>query len=90
MLKYFSNVVKNLNLRVDESLPNQNLNFIKRYENNPGIKGTERNVERRNLTFSIATFAYIDQKLKKDTDIPTWILKENSDLFAQFNYINLS
>ena len=66
MLKYFSNVVKNLNLKVDESLPNQNLNFIKRYENNPGIKGTERNV-----AFSIATFAYIDQKLKKDTDIPT-------------------
>ena len=52
MLKYFSNVVKNLNLKVDESLLNQNLNFIKRYENNPGIKRTERNVERRNLSAS--------------------------------------
>ena len=103
---FFSNLVKNLNLKVDKSLLNQNLDFIedlvlktiKRYQNHPSIKRTERNVERRNLSFSFATFTDMDQQLKnlnlekfsQDTDIPTRLLKESSDLFAQFNYINLS
>ena len=89
-----------MNLKVYENLPNQNLDFIedpvlraiKRYENQPSIKGTERNVKRVNFSFNFATFTDIEQKLKnlnprktsQDTDIRTRILKENSDLFAEF------
>ena len=58
----------------------------------------ERNVERRNVSFSFTTFTDIEQQLKhlnpkktfQDTDIPTRILKEHSDLFAQFILKNFS
>ena len=51
---FFSNVVKDLNLKFDESFVNQNLDLIenpalrdlKRYKNHPSIKGIERNVKR--------------------------------------------
>ena len=69
---FFSNVVKNLNLKVDERLLNQNVEFIedpvltalKRYENHPSIKGIDRNVERRNFSFIFATFTDIKKQLK--------------------------
>ena len=95
---FFSSVAKNLNLKVNESLLNQNVDFIedpvlsplKHHENFPSIKGIERNVERRNFSFSFATFTDIEQQLKnlnpnkvsQDKDIPTRVLKENSNLFA--------
>ena len=98
------NVVKNLNLKVDESLLNQNVGLIedsvlralKRYENHPSIKRIERNVERRNFSFSFGTFTDTEQQLKnlnpkkasQGTDIPTRILKANSDLFTQFVFKN--
>ena len=64
------------------------LRSLKHYENYPSIKEIERNVERRNFSFSSATFTDIEQQLKnlnpkkasQDTDIPTRILKENSEL----------
>ena len=67
------------------------LRALKHYENYPSIKEIERNVERRNFSFSSATFTDIEQQLKnlnpkkasQDTDIPTRILKENSELFVQ-------
>ena len=57
-----SNVVKTLNLKVGESLLNQNvdriedpvLGALKRYKNHPKIIGIEGNVE-KNLFFSFAT-----------------------------------
>ena len=63
------------------------LRALKRYENHPSIKGIVRN-----FSFSFAAFINIEQQLKnldpkkasQDTDNPTRILKENSDLFAQF------
>ena len=66
---FFSKVVKNLNLNVDENLLSQNLDFIedpvlraiKLYGNQPSIKGIERNVKRRNFPLSIATFTDIKQ-----------------------------
>ena len=69
---FFSNNVKNLNLKVDENLLNQNLEFIeelllraiKHYEDHPSVKGIERNVGRRNFSFSFATFTDIEQELK--------------------------
>lgn len=70
------------------------LRAIKRYENHPSKKGIERNVEKS--FFSFVTFTVIEQQLKnlnqnkafQDTYIPTRILKENSDLFAQFIFKN--
>ena len=66
---FFSKVVKNLNLNVDENLLSQNLDFIedpvlraiKLYGNQPSIKEIERNVKRRNFPLSIATFTDIKQ-----------------------------
>ena len=66
---FFSKVVKNLNLNVDENLLSQNLVFIedpvlraiKLYGNQASIKGIERNVKRRNFPLSIATFTDIEQ-----------------------------
>ena len=81
---FFSNAVKNLHLKVDESLLNQNVDLIedpvlralKRYENHPSIKGIERNVERSNFSFSFATSTDIEQlknlnpkKASQDMDI---------------------
>ena len=90
---FFLNVAKNLNLKVDENLLNQNLGFIedpvlrtiKSYKNHPSIKGIEKNVERKSFSFSFATVTDIEQQLKnlnpkkafEDTDIPTRIIKEN-------------
>ena len=81
-------------------MPNQNVDLIKNpvlralknYENHPSVKRIERNVERRNFFFMFAFFTGIEQQLKNlnpkkashDTNIPTRILKGNSDLFAQF------
>ena len=87
-------------LKVDKNLLNQNVDSIensvgraiKQYENHPSIKGIERNVESRIFFFCFELSFCIEQKLKKmnpkkasqDTDIPTRILKENSDFSAQF------
>ena len=68
------------------------LRALKHYENHPSIKGIQRNVERRNFSFSFATFTDIEQQLKnlnlkktcQDTDMPTKILKENFNFLAQF------
>ena len=84
---FFSNVVKDLNLKFDESFLNQNLGLIenpalrdlKRYKNHPSIKGIERNVKKRNFSFSLATFTDIEKQLRnlnpkksgQDADIPT-------------------
>ena len=86
---FFSNFVKNLNLKVHKNLLNQNVDLIedpvlrafKCYKNHPSIRGIERNVERRNFFFSYATFSDIEQQLKnsnpnkayQSTDIPTRI-----------------
>ena len=88
---FFSNVVKYLNIKVGESLLNQNLDLIedpvlghiKCYKNHPSIKRTGIQL--------FSTFTDIEQQLKhlnpikvsQDTDIPTRILKENSDPFVQ-------
>ena len=50
----------------------------------------------KKVFFSFVTFTVIEQQLKnlnqnkafQDTHIPTRILKENSDLFAQFIFKN--
>ena len=86
--------------KVNKSLLNQNLDLVedpvlralKHYENYPSIKEIERNLERRNCSFSFATFTAIEQQLKnlnpnkasRDTNIPTRILKKNSDLISKF------
>ena len=80
-----------LNQNVD-LIKNPVLRALKNYENHPSVKGIERNVERRNFYFMFAFFTGIEQQLKnlnpkkasQDTNIPTRILKENSDIFAQF------
>ena len=85
--KFFLNVVNSLNLKVNKSLLNQNVDLIKyfvmralkRIKYLESIKGIERIVERRSIIFSLATFTDIEQQLKninakkasQDTDIPT-------------------
>ena len=60
MNDFFSNNVKILNLKVDECLLNQNVDLTE----DPvlrALKGRERNVERRNFSFSFATFTDNEQ-----------------------------
>ena len=66
-------VVKNLNLKVDENLLNENPDFVedpvlravKHYENQTSIKKEiKRNVDKRNFSFSFAFFTDNKQQLK--------------------------
>ena len=101
---FFSNAVNSLNLKVKKSLLKQNVDLLKDLvvkalkscEHLPSIKGIQRIVERRNITFSFATCTDIEQQLKnisakkalQDTDIPTRILKikiEEADFSKVFD-----
>ena len=69
-----------------------NLNYINKFKNNPSIKVVKsRNTEEQTFTFSYVSYEEVLNKIRKlqtatrtqQNDIPTKILKENSEVFAR-------
>ena len=99
---YFSNLVSNLNITIDKNLLSEEagindliLSTIKKYENHPSIKAIKNNVRHdKSFAFDPITLREIENEIQnldlskvvQETDIPSKIIKENSDIFAPVFY----
>ena len=103
--KFFANIVKELNLAIDEEfLVNADhirdpvLRAIEKYKNHPSVKAISDKYDKNTFSFKQVSLDEIKKEIKKldtkkacqDTDIPTKILVENSDIFADFFFQNLN
>ena len=101
---FFSNVVKNLKITINENIISDTngiddpvLKAIEKYKKHPSIlaiKKISKNI------FSFQKVSYEDiiketqnldaSKACQDTDVPTKIIKNNSDIFGDFTYQNFN
>ena len=103
--KFFVEVVKNLDITIDESLLNNVsqlndpvLSAIERYKNHPSILAITEQNKSNIFSFHYVSFEEIIKEIGKleikkacqETDIPTKLIKENSDIFADFIYQNFN
>ena len=98
--KFFANIVTQLNLAIDEDLlENVNhisdpvLRAIEKYKNHPSVKAISEKYNKNTFSFEHVSLDEIKnnilnldvKKACQDTDIPTKIIRENCDIFADFN-----
>ena len=103
--KFFANIVKELNLVIDnEFLVNADhigdpvQNAIKKYKNHPSVKAISVKYDKNTFSFRYVSLDEIKKEIKnlntmkacQDTDIPTKIVQENSDVLAEFIFQNLN
>ena len=103
--EFFANVVKNLNITINEDILSDTkgiddpvLIAIEKYKKHPSIRAI-KDISKNN-TFSFQKVSYEEalkeiQKLDaskacQDTDVPTKIIKSNSDIFGDFIYQNFN
>ena len=98
--KFFVNIVPSLKISQKENyetdVGNDNepmLNYINKFKNHPSIKIIKsRKKEEQTFTFSYVSYEEVLSKIRKlqamkmtqQNDIPTKILKENSEVFARY------
>ena len=103
---FFSTIISNLNIpehQVPDPISNDvsdpALKSILKYKNHPSIKAIEKiaklnslfkfsNVEKREILHEIVNLDA--SKSCQDTDVPTIIIKENADIFADFIYLAIN
>ena len=103
--KFFANIVTELNLAIDEDLlENVNhisdpvLRAIEKYKNHPSVKAISEKYTKNTFSFKHVSLDETKKKIlnldvKKacqDTDIPTKIVRENYDIFADFIFQNFN
>ena len=103
--KFFANIVKELNLVIDnEFLVNVDhigdpvQKAIEKYKNHPSVKAISEKYDKNTFSFRYVSLDEIKKEIKnlntkkacQDTDIPTKIVQENSDIFAEFIFQNLN
>ena len=96
---FFTNAVKNLNITVSGDIPYEANNIkdpvlkaIEKYKKHPRIKAIAGIRENDNFTLEKSSYKEIlheinqldTRKACKDTDVPSKIIKVNSDIFADF------
>ena len=103
---FFANVVKNLNIAIDETLLNDTSDCsdpvekaIRKYENHPSILMISQKITKKNFSSKLVRKEKIMKELEKLgnkkasqclDNIPTRIIKENTDLFSDFLYQNFN
>ena len=104
--EFFTNAVKNLDIPLPvgtsltyEKQDNPVSKAIKRYENHPSIASTKkRNIPQDSFSLNSVSLNEIQKqinslnpnKASQKTDIPTRIIKNNSDILSQFMYDNIN
>ena len=103
--KCFANIVIELNLVIDnEFLVNVDhigdpvQKAIGKYKNHPSVKAISEKYDKNTFNFRYVSLDEIKKEIKnlntkkacQDTDIPTKIVQENSDIFAGFIFQNLN
>ena len=101
----FVKVIQNLNIVIPEDLLNNTsqindpvLRAIEKYKNHPRILAISKKCEENSFSLKYVSFEEIIKEIGKleikkacqDTDIPTKIIKENADIFADFIYQNFN
>ena len=103
---FFVNIVPSLKISPKENyetdVKNDNeliLNYINKFENHPSIKVIKsRKKEEQTFTFDSVSYEEVISEIRKlqagktikQNDIPTKILKENSDVFAIYFHKNIN
>ena len=97
MNKFFSNIVKNLGIPVDDdfdpvigNLKGPVFKAILKYKNHPSILGIRDTQKNSIFCFKEVIIEEIEKEISKlnskkasqNSDIPTRIVKENADIFA--------
>ena len=104
--EFFVNIVPSLkispNENYDTDVGNDNepiLNYINKFKNHPSIKVIKsRKKEEQTFTFSYVSYEEVLNEIRKlqttkttqQNDIPTKILKENSEVFARYFHKNIN
>ena len=103
--KFFANIVLELNLGIDKDfienvdhIGDPVLKAIEKYKNHPSIKVISEKYNKNTFSFNYVTLDEVIKEIKnldsskacQDTDIPTKILMENSDLFGDFIFQNFN
>ena len=106
MNTFFSTIINNLNIpeyQVPDPISNDVndpvLKSILKYKDHPRVKAIEKiaklnslfkfsNVEKRKILHEIVNLDA--SKSCQDTDVPTIIIKENADIFADFIYLAIN
>ena len=103
--KFFANIVKEINLVIgNEFLINADhigdpvQKAIEKYKNHPSVKAISEKYDKNTFSFRYVSLDEIKKEIKnlntkkacQDTDIPSKIGKENSDIFAEFIFQNLN
>ena len=103
--EFFANIVKKLNITINEDILSDTkgiddpvLIAIEKYKKHPSIRAI-KDISKNN-TFSFQKVSYEEalkeiQKLDaskacQDTDVPTKVIKSNSDIFGDFTYQNFN
>ena len=96
---FFVNIVPSLKISPKENyetdVENDNrliLNYINKLENHPSIEVTKsRKKEEQTFTFNSVSYEEVISEIRKlQNDIPTKILKENSEVFAIYFHKNIN
>ena len=104
--EFFSNVVTNLNIpqfnqidRTSENIRDPVIKAIVKYRAHPSIIAIKENcASKSNFNFSFVEKVDILKEIKmlqsnkatQNTDIPTKLIKDNADIFAEFIFISLN
>ena len=103
--KFFANIVKELNLVInneflvnDDHIGDPVQKAIEKHKNHPSVKAISEKYDKNTFSFRYVSLDEIKKEIKnlntnkacQDTDIPTKIVQENSDIFAEFIFQNLN
>ena len=104
--EFFVNIVPSLKISPKENyeidVGNDNepiLNYINKFKNHPSIKTIKsRKKEEQTFSFNYVSYEEVLNKIRKlqtattiqQNDIPTKILKENSEVFARYFHKNIN
>ena len=103
--KFFANIVKELNLGIDKKflvnvdhISDPVQKAIQKYQNHPSVKAISEKYDKNTFSFKSVSLDEIKKEIKnldtkkacQDTDLPTKIIQENFDIFADFIFQNFN
>ena len=102
---FFSNIVKKISISLGQELPTEEdhiedpvLRIIERFKKHASVVAIFENHKDSTFSFRHVSLDEITKEIKRldakkacqDTDIPTKVIKNNSDIFADFFFLNLN
>ena len=102
---FFSNIVRKMNISLGQELLSEAdhiedpvLRIIERFKKHPSVFAIFENHKDSAFSFRQVSLDEITKEIKRidakklcqDTDIPTEVIKNNSDIFADFFFLNLN